>query len=355
VSELLTPEGIEGCLESLGLCHHLPRPCLGGRPPLVAGGAALDAAASEGLAFVSRGGKFLRPILTLAAYDAVAADTGGAGARRTTASAAALAIEVFHKASLVHDDIEDGDSVRYGRPTIHAAIGVPAAVNVGDFLVGLGYAIVSHLPVERSASGDRAEDSLLAADLLRVLSDCHVKLARGQGAELWWRDSASHRASPEEVIETYALKTSPAFEAALSMGVRIAGVDPADAGPLAAFARHVGNAFQILNDLKDWDGDVENRRVPAGDLLGGRPNVLLSLALVNLKAADASRLMERLQAGPPGVGEVARLLRAGRVFEDSGRLVAAERQKAAAAAGQCEFERLREILLDLLDLAVPAV
>jgi geranylgeranyl pyrophosphate synthase len=366
VNDLLSPTGVAEVLVALGLERTLPRECRGGLPRDSAGGsespsagAALEAAADEGFAFLSRGGKFLRPLLTLAAYDAVVADRGGLNENefagtRCTARAAALAIEVFHKASLIHDDIEDGDLVRYGGPSVHASIGVPAAVNVGDFLVGLGYAIVAALASRRPSLNGVADDSGLSADLVGLLANSHLQLARGQGAELWWRDASSVRMTPADVIEFYGLKTSPAFEAALAMGVRIAGLRPSEAGPLEEFARHVGNGFQILNDLKDWEGDLENSRRPAGDLLGGRPNLLVALALENLSATDAGTLRSLLDRRDADLSEVSRLLHTARVFSDAAGVAAAEKDRAAAAAARCGPPRLAEVLGFLLELAIPA-
>ena len=97
-----------------------------------------------------RAAKHSRPFVTLATYDALAGgrSTGADGVseagqipdavRRT-----ALSIETFHKASLVHDDIEDDDAFRYGDPTLHRTHGVPTAINVGDYLIGMGYRLVS--------------------------------------------------------------------------------------------------------------------------------------------------------------------------------------------------------------------
>ncbi len=120
---------------------------------------------------------------------------------------AALSIETFHKASLVHDDIEDDDQFRYGDPTLHRKFGTPTAINVGDYLIGLGYRLISR---DAAAIGADA-----AADMLDRLADAHMKLTEGQGAELLWRDSLNKKLTPLDALKIYALKTSPAFEAAL--------------------------------------------------------------------------------------------------------------------------------------------
>src|SRR5205814_4222584 len=128
---------------------------------------------------------------------------------------AALAIETFHKASLVHDDIEDDDTFRYGRETLHRQYGVSTAINVGDYLIGLGYRLVSR---ERKALGGDC-----TADILDRLADAHMKLSEGQGAELLWRDAKDKALTALDALKIYALKTAPAFEAALYAGLRLAG------------------------------------------------------------------------------------------------------------------------------------
>ena len=136
--------------------------------------------------FLSKGGKRSRPLITLATYDAL---TGGNGTVSVeglnltdSVKRAALAIEAFHKASLVHDDIEDDDSYRYGSPTLHRQYGIGTAINVGDYLIGRGYRLVSR---ERKVLGAET-----AADILDKLADSHLKLSEGQGAELLWRDAS---------------------------------------------------------------------------------------------------------------------------------------------------------------------
>jgi geranylgeranyl pyrophosphate synthase len=315
----------------------------------------LAAAASMSGDFLARGGKFLRPFIALAAYDAVRADRPQlAAAPREAVQAAAVAIEIFHKASLVHDDIEDDDQMRYGQPTMHVQRGIPSAINAGDYLLGLGYRIVTSLP---------GADAACQRDLVAILSDAHVKLAQGQGAELWWRDAADKRLSPAESLAMYGLKTSPAFEAAVAMGIRLAGLQPAEAAAVDRYARHVGTGFQVLNDLKDWAGDLENNRQAAGDLLGGRPTLMWALALERLPGESIERLVSlAARAGGPGaserdvaeaIGEARRLFAAADVFTRAAAIVEQERRQASAAVASCRLARLREVLEFLLDLAVP--
>jgi len=355
-AEMFTPPALSA------LAHRLGTPGLlgSGSAGLPADVPPLDAAAEISADFLARGGKFLRPFITLAAFDAVAADRAEAGdsgpppADREAARAAAVAIEIFHKASLVHDDIEDDDAMRYGRATLHVEQGLPSALNAGDYLLGAGYRIVAALPGIEAAA---------VRDAVAILADAHVRLARGQGAELRWRDAAGRRLTAAEALAIYGLKTSPAFEAAIAMGVRLAGVAPAASAAIDRYALHVGAGFQVLNDLKDWEGDLENDRRAAGDLLGGRPTLLWALALESLSDADVARL--RTIAGESARPDVsaadaatlldeARRLYAGANVIPRAKAVAAEQRRLAAEAiAGCRMQRLREVLESLLDLAVP--
>lgn len=315
--------------------------------------APLDATAVLASDFLGRGGKFLRPFVTLAAHDAVVSPRDAAGVPSRRASrAAAVAIEVFHKASLIHDDIEDADGRRYGRSTLHEEVGIPSAINTGDALLGLGYRIVATLP---------GVDAHCRADVVAMLADAHVRLARGQGAELWWRDAADKSLTVGESLDIYALKTSPAFEVALAIGVRLGGVGAAGAGPIARYARHVGIGFQVLNDLKDWRGDAENDRAAAGDLLGGRPTLLWALARERVPAQELARLAGAVRGGGVSssadpsaiIVEARRLFTAADVFSRAAAIAERERALAQEALMECPIAALRRVEEFLLDLAIP--
>ena len=301
--------------------------------------------------FLSRGGKRSRPFITLAVYDAL---TGGNGTRNAeginltdSVKRAALAIETFHKASLVHDDIQDDDSYRYGEPTLHRTHGVGVGINVGDYLIGLGYRLVSR---DRKLIGAEA-----AADVLDRLADAHLKLSEGQGAELLWRDAANQAITPMDALKIYALKTSPAFEAALYSGARLAGPTDAYDKLIPDFARQVGVGFQILNDLKDWTGDEDNKLVSGQDVLAARPTVLLALALEGAKGQDRSDLLSAMRAakagkaGPEVVEKVRGVFFRAGVFEKAEALVDKFRAKAEALADDVDPPAFRALLYYLID------
>jgi geranylgeranyl diphosphate synthase type II len=302
--------------------------------------------------FLARGGKHFRPFVTLAAYDAM---TGGAMAAANGARAAgripdhvrrvAMAIETFHKASLVHDDIEDDDAFRYGQPALHRRYGAATAINVGDYLIGLGYRLVA------AQRGEAGAD--VAADILARLSDAHIKLCEGQGAEFAWRDRRRRQLAPLEALKIYALKTSPAFEVALWAGLRLAGESAELDEPVARFSRHLGVGFQILNDLDDWQRDPDNKRTVAADALAGRPTILWALALARLPEADGDRLRAMVAAAPADLAKAVEQVRAlyqqADVFEQARQLVAKHRLRAHEIADAVACVPLARLLHYLAD------
>lgn len=207
------------------------------------------------LAVLSQDGKRWRPRLSVAVYRALAPQGGDAAALRCLA----LAVECFHKASLVHDDIEDGDLERYGKPTLHVSQGLAVALNVGDFLVGEGYRWLA-----RAGNGCAGRT---AHALFAVASEGHRTLCLGQGDELAWT-ARPRRLGFSETLDMMTDKTAPAFGVALRSGALLAGADDALCAALAEFSRVFGRAFQIRDDLADFrSGD---------DLRGWHPNLVLA-------------------------------------------------------------------------------
>mgnify|MGYP006270979649 CR=1 FL=1 len=301
--------------------------------------------------WLGRGGKRSRPFITLAVYDALKGGAGTLSADSINISdsvkRSALAIEAFHKASLIHDDIEDDDDFRYGSETMHRQHGVPVAINVGDYLVGLGY---------RLAAKDRAElGADVSADILFKLSDAHVKLSEGQGAELLWRNSSDKTITPVEALRIYALKTSPAFEAALYAGVRLAGPAEPHEKMIFEFAKNLGVAFQILNDLADFDSNSENKVVAGQDVLAGRPTVLLAMALETASPAQKEEILGLLQRARKGddsfqlVERMRQIYQLNHVFEKGYKLVEKFRSRAESIADDVESEDFRRLLYFLVD------
>jgi geranylgeranyl pyrophosphate synthase len=307
------------------------------------------------LNFLAQGGKRSRPFITLAAYDALR----GAPATQSpdgweipdAVKRIAVAIETFHKASLVHDDIEDDDAYRYGQQTLHRVYGVGPAINIGDYLIGLGYRLASR---DRQTIG-----ATTAADILDKLAEAHTRLSEGQGTELLWRQHPQ-ALSTLDTLKIYALKTAPAFEAALYCGVRLAGPSYQLEKPLADFARHLGVAFQILNDIQDWVGDDHNKLIAGQDIVAARPTLLLALALEALSPAGRQELLDQLQNITPislssgnlpnqRLERVRQLYFDADVFNKADKLIDKFRAKAEAIADEVQPDQLRELLYYLVD------
>jgi geranylgeranyl pyrophosphate synthase len=305
--------------------------------------------------FLSRGGKHSRPFITLAAYDAM---SGGKCTEPDASEAlanlpvslrrAAMSIETFHKASLVHDDIEDDDAFRYGQLAVHRRFGLPTAINIGDYLIGLGYRLLS-----RRDDGDDVPVEA-RVELLDTLAAAHMRLSEGQGAELLWRDAKDRRLAPLDALKIYALKTAPAFEAALLSGIRLA----VDAEPyreaIRTYSRNMGVAFQILNDLGDWSEQDHNKLLAGGDVFGGRPTLLWALALQVLSDDDSQELL-RLAEPDSGLNDTERLRGVRRLYDKAGvfdtafQLVDKHQARAEQVADEIEVDALRRLLYFLVD------
>lgn len=311
-------------------------------------------AKTENLSYewLANGGKRFRPFITLAAYDA---RTGGQGLRTECQDDSplqypddvrrvAMAIEAFHKASLVHDDIEDDDAYRYGKETLHRRYDVATAINVGDYLIGLGYRLVNSARRERGAEA--------ASDILERMAAAHVKLCDGQGAEMEWQSSGKLEMTPLDALQIYALKTAPAFEAALYAGLRMAGTVETYEEMIPAFSRHLGVGFQVLNDLKDWCGDENNKLVAGQDALSVRPTVLLALAAQSANQGQRDELEDILSGDQPPNLRISRLRKVFEdcdVFEKAEAIVDKSRARAEALADEVEPEELRQLLYFLVD------
>jgi len=306
--------------------------------------------------WLANGGKRFRPFITLAAYDAVTGgrlmkgedvvdETGEATPAVTDAVArVAMAIEAFHKASLVHDDIQDDDLFRYGRETLHRSAGMGPAINIGDYLIGLGYRLVN---ASRNELG-----SDIACDIVDSMSTAHIKLCDGQGAEMAWQNSPDWDFTPLDALTIYALKTSPAFEAALFSGLRMAGSIESYAELVPQFCRQLGVGFQILNDLKDWRGDHNNKLVAGQDALALRPTLLLSLALEAATPAQQQEIRALYESDDRDelrLDKLRQMFESLGVFEKADSLVDKSRNRAESLADEIEPVELRQLLYFLVD------
>jgi geranylgeranyl pyrophosphate synthase len=253
---------------------------------------ALVGAGGEGVALeaaetISAGGKRLRPLLVFIAGDGRARDVGDASLVR-----AAVAVELIHSATLVHDDVLDAAPVRRGRPTVFARSGRRHAIATGDLLF-------SHAFAHLARNGDVRQ--------LRALSAASSALVQG---ELVQREDAwDATISVERYMRRCELKTARLFEAACELGALASGLDATASDVLKQFGLQIGLAFQILDDVLDVTGVSDRTGKRRGtDLLDGTVTLPLILARevdpglssVDLRtigdAASAEALCDRIAA-----------------------------------------------------------
>jgi geranylgeranyl pyrophosphate synthase len=244
--------------------------------------------------WLMRAGKRWRPFLTVSAYRALRGAT--TAPLPEDLRKVAVAVECFHKASLIHDDIEDGDASRYGAPTLHAQYGEAVALNVGDLLIGEGYRLLATC---------RATAEQKAA-MLRVAAEGQRELCRGQGAELVWARTPQPLTSTE-VLDIFRRKTAPAFAVALRVGAIYAGLEQYEEiePVLEAYSEALGIAYQIRDDLADL-GQSED----TSDISGLRPSLLLATAHERAecdKRASTSQLWARHMPEGWSVADVEKL------------------------------------------------
>lgn len=189
------------------------------------------------------GGKRVRPVLCLAACDAV----GGSTAK---ALPAACALEMIHTYSLVHDDLPcmDDDDLRRGRPTSHKVFGEGAAVLAGDALLTEAFVLL--------ASNRTGLPETSALKIVHLIADAAGSrhLIGGQMADL---ENEGKRVSKQTLQFIHRQKTSALIEASVLSGAAAGGATPAQIRHLSAYARAIGLAFQIADDILDVTGDEQ--------------------------------------------------------------------------------------------------
>jgi len=201
------------------------------------------------------GGKRMRPVLVLAAADAVGLGHPDA---RTLALPAACALEMIHTYSLVHDDLPamDNDTLRRGRPTAHVVYGDALAILSGDGLLTEAFTVLAREPaIEGTAIAQRK----LQAIALIARSAGAWGMVGGQVLDLQW-EGAPRQARPDDDLvrlqDVHARKTGALIRAATGAGAIMAGGTPAQMAAVDAYATELGLCFQIVDDVLDVEGDA---------------------------------------------------------------------------------------------------
>ncbi len=205
------------------------------------------------------GGKRIRPVLTLMACDMFGGDINEALPQ-------AIAIEMFHNFTLIHDDIMDNAPIRRGKQTVYKKWSPNIAILSGDTLFAYAYQYAQ-----------KADKDVLQ-DVLSVFNQTAIEVCEGQQYDLNYE--TRNDVSVEEYINMIRLKTAVLFGASLKIGAIIGGANPIEADKLYSFALSIGLGFQLKDDLLDTFGDeAVFGKKPGGDILSNKKTFLYLKAL----------------------------------------------------------------------------
>jgi geranylgeranyl diphosphate synthase type I len=194
----------------------------------------------------TKSGKRLRPQILLR----TALEEGGSV---ECAIDAAVAIEILHNYSLIHDDIEDGDELRHGRTTTWARYGLAHGINAGDALCAISYLTLLH---EEAVVPNRV------VQMLHVLHEANLRMCEGQGLDISFETNSS--VTMPQYLEMIAGKTGALFSASCELGALAAGCDSDRADAYAKLGRAYGLAFQIRDDVLGTWGATDVTGKPSG-------------------------------------------------------------------------------------------
>jgi geranylgeranyl diphosphate synthase type I len=259
-----------------------------------------DVLGAIGVSHLATGGKRLRARLALAALEAL-------GGRARDGLAWAAACELLHNASLVHDDLQDGDRFRRGSPTVWSRFGAAEAINLGDLFISLALRAVGFSPV----------DAAVRYELLQTMSAAMEACVRGQSAELRLREHCTRPDALERYLASARGKTGTLFQLPLAGAALLAGRSPAQARLLGEEFLRLGVLFQLQDDILDLYG-AKGREVTGADLAEGKVSCLV-IAHLRLHPDEAGWLLELL-AQPRDSTDLAGITRAIRRFAEGGAL-----------------------------------
>jgi len=274
---------------------------------------------------VGAGGKRIRPRLVLLFSEAL----GFEGHERYELAAI---VEFIHTATLLHDDVVDESALRRGRATANAIFGNAASVLVGDFLYSRAFQMMV---------------SLNSMRILEVLADATNVIAEGEVLQLM--NMHDPDVSVEAYLRVIRYKTAKLFEASARLGAVLGGADRALEEACAEFGRSLGTAFQLVDDLLDYEGLTDELGKNTGDdLREGKPTLPLLLAMERASETDRGVVRRAIEHG-----EVERLPEILAIVRRTGALdatrEAAEREagRARALLDALPPSRARQALLEL--------
>lgn len=224
---------------------------------------------------LASGGKRLRPRLVLLAAEMF-------GGKEEKVLPAALAIEVFHNFTLLHDDVMDKADIRRGRPTVHVRWNDNTAILSGDQMVIEAYTLLSRVPADR------------LSETLRLFNKMATEICEGQQYDMEFE--GREQVSIEEYMQMIRLKTSVLLATALQIGAYIAGANAAQQQALYEYGINIGLAFQIQDDILDVYGDPRTfGKAIGGDICCNKKTYMLLTALQRADDETRAELEQWLQ------------------------------------------------------------
>lgn len=233
--------------------------------------------------FISRGGKRVRPAMAMLACSAV-------GGEPRKALDSGCAIEVFHAAALIHDDIMDASILRREQKCAHILHGIPLAINAGDYALGLVCTIVVRDPLL---------DDRTKIEVLDVIGEMSARTVEGQALDVGWVRDDLYDLTPDDYLNMALGKTGYySGIAPLKVGAIIAGASDEEQKALEGFGRNSSIAFQIQDDLLNILGDERTMgKDYLSDVLEGKRTLMIIHSLAEAGPSDRQRLVELLRVG----------------------------------------------------------
>lgn len=223
---------------------------------------------------IGSGGKRLRPVIALLSAKAV----GYNGSQHIDVAAI---IELIHTATLLHDDVVDSSKMRRGRETANLIWGSEASVLVGDFVYSRAFQMMVDLQNMR---------------ILEILADATNIIAEGEVMQLV--NCHDPNTTEQRYLDTIRNKTAKLFEAAAELGIVVGGGKPELETALARYGRHLGTAFQLVDDALDYRGSLAQLGKNIGDdLAEGKPTLPLLYAMWNGSDEQAQTVREAIEKG----------------------------------------------------------
>lgn len=274
---------------------------------------------------VAAGGKRLRPALLLLMCGAL----GYRGEQRFNLAAV---VEFIHTATLLHDDVVDESTLRRGRATANANFGNPASVLVGDFL----YSRAFQMMVD---AGDMR--------IMQTLAEATNIIAEGEVLQLMNMHDAS--LSEEGYLRVIRSKTAKLFEASARLAALLAKASPEIEQACAAYGQSLGTAFQVIDDVLDYDGDAAEMGKNLGDdLREGKATLPLIIAMQRGDATERDIIRQAIETGgTERLVEIVKIVRQTGALQATRDAAAAEGQRAAQALTRLGRNTYSEALLQL--------